>query len=196
MVATRMALLRVVSYNVLSSHLASPSHFSTVDPEHLDASNRLPKLLDKLQQEIDATVADNTKNKEAGQQRSTIFCLQEVSYDWCGALHVFFANRGYHVVSGLYGRSFNGYMGVVTAYPTGTLETVTVDISRLADTYERDWPEEAAPPSSNILSKLWCRASTTLWGLVSSSQNQNQPLHGLGKQCQVCQGLHHHRQST
>lgn len=172
MVATRAALLRVVSYNVLSSHLASPSHFSTLDPEHLDAANRLPKLLDKLQQEMDN---NNNKIPEEEPRRSTIFCLQEVSYDWCGALHVFFANRGYHVVSGLYGPSYNGYMGVVTAYPTATLETVTVDISRLADTYERDWPEPVPPPST--LSKLWSQASTRFWGLVSSqNQQQSKPL--------------------
>lgn len=86
---------RVVSYNVLSSHLASPSHFSTLDPQHLDAAIRLPKILTKLDQEI-------SSNDEA-----TIFCLQEVSYQWAGKLHAFFANRGYHVITGLYGKQFN-----------------------------------------------------------------------------------------
>jgi mRNA deadenylase 3'-5' endonuclease subunit Ccr4 len=79
--------IRVVSYNVLSSHLASPSQFSTLDPKHLEASSRLPIVLEKLKQELD-------------QHRNVIVCLQEVSHDWAGAFHTFFANRGYHMSTG------------------------------------------------------------------------------------------------
>ena len=81
--------LRVASYNVLSSHLADPSHFSTLNPDHLQASNRLPVVLEKIDEEI---------------QQESIICLQEVSYDWAGPLHTHFANRGYHFVTGLYGK--------------------------------------------------------------------------------------------
>lgn len=77
------AKIRVVSYNVLSSHLASPSHFTQLNPEHLDAATRLPKVLVKLEKEMLRV-----------EERSTIFCLQEVSYQWAGALHTFFANKG------------------------------------------------------------------------------------------------------
>ncbi len=42
------------------------------------------------------------------------------------------------MVTGLYGRKFNGYMGVALAWPTEEFETVDVDISRLSDT--RSWP--------------------------------------------------------
>ena len=178
MVATRTALLRVVSYNVLSSHLATPSQFSSLNPEHLDAANRLPKLLDKLQHELDLDKSNSNSNSNSNdqpqqpQKRSTIFCLQEVSYNWCSALHVFFANRGYHVVSGLYGPSYNGYMGVVTAYPTETLETVDVDISRLSDTYEHEWPEP--PPKPSVLSKIWSKANAW-WLLTMASPPQKEP---------------------
>jgi mRNA deadenylase 3'-5' endonuclease subunit Ccr4 len=96
-----MMKLRVVSYNVLSSHLASPSYFTNLNPEHLDASNRLKVVLQKLEAEI--PTSDN-----AG---TTIFALQEVSYDWAGALHTFFSNRGYHLITGLYGKRHSGYMG-------------------------------------------------------------------------------------
>ena len=75
------AAVRVVSYNVLSSHLASPSHFSRLNPEHLDAAVRLPKILAKLESEMRSS-------------RATIFCLQEVSYQWAGKFHTFFANKG------------------------------------------------------------------------------------------------------
>lgn len=78
--------LRVVSYNVLSSHLASPSHFSTLNPEYLDAAYRLPNVLSKLENQM--------------KEPKTVICLQEVSYDWAGSFHNFFANRGYHLVTG------------------------------------------------------------------------------------------------
>jgi hypothetical protein len=40
--------VRVASYNVLSSHLADPEHFSTLNPEHLAAKNRFPVDYKKL----------------------------------------------------------------------------------------------------------------------------------------------------
>lgn len=138
--STRSVALRVVSYNVLSSHLASPTHYSTLNPEHLEAATRLTKILTKLEHEIETHSND----------KATIFCLQEISYDWAGALHAFFARHNYHVLTGLYGKKFNGYMGVLTAYPTDKLETVSVDICRLADTVE-DWPVK---PQEGALSRL------------------------------------------
>lgn len=96
-----MMKLRIVSYNVLSSHLASPSYFTTLNPDHLDSSNRLKVVLEKLESEIPTPGCSGT----------TIFALQEVSYDWAGELHTFFANRGYHLVTGLYGGKHSGYMG-------------------------------------------------------------------------------------
>jgi mRNA deadenylase 3'-5' endonuclease subunit Ccr4 len=86
--------LRVVSYNVLSSHLASPSYFSTLNPEHLDSKNRLSAVLSKLEKQV--------------KEKTSIICLQEVSYEWAGAFHAFFAKHGYHLVTGLYGKKFNG----------------------------------------------------------------------------------------
>jgi 2',5'-phosphodiesterase len=122
--------LRVVSYNVLSSHLADPSHFSTLNPAHLAAENRLPVVLDKLEVEI---------------QQNSLICLQEVSHDWAGALHSYFANRGYHLVTGLYGKKFNGYMGVAIAWPTALMKCIDVDISRLSDKREGGWPKAPEP---------------------------------------------------
>jgi hypothetical protein len=72
--------VRVVSYNVLSSHLASPSHFSTYPPEHLSASVRLAKVISKLEEEI----ATSTASESSISPLSVLFCLQEVSYDWAG----------------------------------------------------------------------------------------------------------------
>lgn len=107
--------LRVASYNVLSSHLARPDHFTTLNPDHLQASNRLPVVMEKLQEEMN---------------QQSILCLQEVSQDWAGSLHAHFANNGYYLVTGLYGGYFNGYMGVGIAIPTANYTVLDVDISR------------------------------------------------------------------
>ena len=95
--------LRIISYNVLSSHLASPSHFTKCDPKNLDPSTRIQKILFKLDEEL-----KDSKNSK----RFLFVCLQEVSHDWAAVLHVFFAERGYHFVTALYGKKFNGYMGM------------------------------------------------------------------------------------
>jgi len=131
--------VRVVSYNVLSSHLAAPSHFSTLDPAHLEASSRLPLVFKKLDEEITSS------------ENSVVVCLQEVSYDWAGAFHTWFANRGYHLITGLYGKKFNGYMGVALAYPMETFETIDVDISRLSDKRVGGWP---IAPEESLTTKL------------------------------------------
>jgi 2',5'-phosphodiesterase len=139
--------VRVVSYNVLSSHLARPSHFTSYNPAHLEASNRLPIVLKKLEEEMNAS-------------KNTILCLQEVSYDWAGDLHTFFANRGYHLVTGLHGGKFSGYMGVCLAWPVETMEVVKVDISRLSDKRQGGWPKRDEKPST--LGRLWKSVYETL----------------------------------
>jgi len=62
--------VRVATYNVLSSALAAPSHFTACRPEDLAASARLPRVLAKLEAEVD---------------RDAVICLQEVSLTWAGA---------------------------------------------------------------------------------------------------------------
>lgn len=142
----KMLRVRVVSYNLLSSHLARPSHFTTYPEADLKASNRLPIVLKKLEEEMKA-------------QKNAVLCLQEVSYDWTGALHTFFANRGYHLVSGLYGKHWNGYMGVCLALPLETFEVVHVDISRLADEREGGWPARDDP---STLDRIWSKVNAVV----------------------------------
>jgi 2',5'-phosphodiesterase len=130
--------VRIVSYNVLSSHLASASHYPTLNPDHLIASNRLPMVLKKIDEEV---------------TKKAVICLQEVSNDWAGSLHTFFANRGYHLVTGQYGKRFNGYMGVCIAWPAAQMEALDVDISRLSDKREGGWP--VPPKEVEPLEKIW-----------------------------------------
>ncbi len=119
--------VRIVSYNLLSSKLASPSHFTHTHPDHLQAEYRLPLILSKLENEMtrgfdttttttSTTTSNTTTNNNANEELDgvgappppTIFALQEICYPFASALHTFFASRGYHFVTGLYGRPFNG----------------------------------------------------------------------------------------
>lgn len=163
--AAAVAKLRVVSYNVLSSHLSEPSYYTTLAPEYLDATTRVSKLLTKLDQEIATATA---------QQRSVVFCLQEVSTDWAGALHTFFAQRQFHVIAGLYGKKFNGYMGVLTAYPIHTLDTVAVDIVRVGDT--GTWPAPSPPePPVNRFVRTWLGPPMKYLGSLFGAEPAREP---------------------
>ena len=133
--------IHITSYNVLSSHLSEPAYYATLNPDHLNPINRLPVVLNKLDDEIE-------------NQNSSIICLQEVSHDWAGALHTYFANKGYHMVTGLYGRHFNGYMGVATAFKLSDYTILDVDISRLADKRENGWPKKPKE-KSNFIKKIY-----------------------------------------
>jgi 2',5'-phosphodiesterase len=124
--------VRVASYNILSSHLADPQYYTTLNPDHLSAENRFPVILQKIQDEMDL---------------KSVICLQEVSQDWAGPLHTYCANRGYYLVTGLYGKKFNGYMGVALAWPIDQWNVVDVDISRLADKRPGGWPR---PPKGKV----------------------------------------------
>ena len=131
--------VRVATYNVLSSHLSGKDHYSTLNPEHLNPKNRLPVVLQKIDEEI---------------EKSSIICLQEVSHDWAGTFHSHFANKGYHLVTGLYGKKFNGYMGVAIAFKTETFDVLGVDVSRLADKREGGWPRKPREPERNVVSRF------------------------------------------
>uniref|UniRef100_A0A7S3QC25 Endonuclease/exonuclease/phosphatase domain-containing protein n=1 Tax=Chaetoceros debilis TaxID=122233 RepID=A0A7S3QC25_9STRA len=136
--------VRVVSYNILSSELAEPDYHTLCTPEDLDTSIRLPRILGKLQSELDRAQENDEK---------VVFCLQEVSHEFATALHVFFAERGYHFITALYGRKFNGFMGIGTAIPTASFELQTVDIVKLADERKGGWPRAPREPEPGILQR-------------------------------------------
>ena len=131
--------IRVASYNVLSSALASPSHFTSCQASDLAFSQRLPRVLTKLEEEVD--------------QRA-IICLQEISHDFTGPLHVFFAKRNYHFITGLYGKKFNNYMGVGLAFPLDKFEAQMIDVSTLSDKRKGGWPREPVQPEPGIILKV------------------------------------------
>ena len=100
--------VRIVSYNLLSSKLARPSHFTRANPDHLEYEYRLPLVLAKLEEAMHRDFCGRDEGSSQSAPPPTIYALQEVCYPFASALHTFFAQRGYHFVTGLYGRPFNG----------------------------------------------------------------------------------------
>jgi len=110
---------RLVSYNVLCSHLAGADHFRYCDPKYLDREYRLALILQKLEAEV---------------ANSSVIALQEIGQEWAGDFHKFFSDRGYYFVCRHYGSKFNDYMGVGIAVPTNEYEIVEMVNKRVADT--------------------------------------------------------------
>ena len=108
----------MVSYNLLSSHLAGPDHFPACDPVNLKADFRFEGIKRKLEVEI---------------ENEAIIALQEVSVSFAGPLHTFFLNRGYYLIVRHYGAKFNDYMGVGVAVPIKKYNVISVDSKRIAD---------------------------------------------------------------
>ena len=109
----------VVTYNILSSALASPDWFRNCDPRDLEADTRLQRVLHKLGAQV---------------EKRAIICLQEVSRGWSGKLHAFFQQRNYTFIDSLYGAQVSGYMGVGLAFPNERWRAADIDIQRIADT--------------------------------------------------------------
>eukprot|EP00041_Stephanoeca_diplocostata_P011565 m.191378 g.191378 ORF g.191378 m.191378 type:complete len:356 (+) comp18590_c0_seq1:182-1249(+) len=124
----------VATYNVLSSHLASPSYFAHCTESNLSAKKRLPRVLEKLESLV---------------EQEAVICLQEVSMAWAGTFHTWFQNRGYHFTSSLYGKPFNGYMGIGIAFPNKRFEAVDIDLKRISDV--KWWPRQPKPTTIPVV---------------------------------------------
>lgn len=107
---------------MLSSHLASPDHFTSCKAEDLQADRRFTKVLRKM----DGFVSENA-----------IINLQEVSHSWAGPLHVYLAKKNYHFVYAPYGKHWNNYMGVGVAYPMTVYEAVDVHIQVIFSEHQK-----------------------------------------------------------
>ncbi len=111
--------VKITSYNVLSSFLSAANYFKNCKPEFLEPNYRLNELFKKLDIETD---------------QDAVICLQEISTPWAGKLHSYFSEKGYYLVTGLYGNKWNGYMGVGIAIPSEKYEIEEVNITRISDT--------------------------------------------------------------
>ena len=146
---------RVTTFNVLSSHLAAPDYFRNCKREYLAQEYRLSKVKERLDVET---------------AHGAVICLQEVSTLWAGELHTYFANRGYHLTTALYGKKFNGYMGVAIAVPTGKYEVEACDIQCIGDT-----KKVAREAKLTGFRRLLNRGANALRALKIMKQKQENP---------------------
>jgi 2',5'-phosphodiesterase len=111
--------VNIVTYNVLSSHLAGPDYFINCDAKYLSRDYRLELLMKMLDEKIDD---------------GAVICLQEISTLWSAKLQPWFMNRGYSMLDTHYGGKFDGNMGVAIAFPNKKYQLLDMDISCIADT--------------------------------------------------------------
>jgi len=117
--------IKIISYNILSSHLSEPDHYPMCSAEACSPQYRFALICRVLNDET---------------SKGTIICLQEVSALWAGWLHTFFSHRNYVFVSDLYGHKFNGYMGCGLAFPRDRFELQ--DMSLLCVAEQKKWFSE------------------------------------------------------
>eukprot|EP00931_Biecheleriopsis_adriatica_P027889 TRINITY_DN16689_c0_g1_i1.p1 TRINITY_DN16689_c0_g1~~TRINITY_DN16689_c0_g1_i1.p1 ORF type:complete len:416 (-),score=68.80 TRINITY_DN16689_c0_g1_i1:115-1320(-) len=150
--------VNLMTYNILSPPLARPSQFPTCKPADLDAKERLPKIIDRLKPAMAA---------------GSVVGLQEVNLEWAGKLHAFFAENDYCAVFGQYGSPFNGYMGVMVAWPRRSFEVQEVEICRISDTASKGtWPKDSnsRPLPWGLLSKPELKEILGDWPPASAAQ--------------------------
>eukprot|EP00518_Triparma_eleuthera_P000826 CAMPEP_0182454998 /NCGR_PEP_ID=MMETSP1319-20130603/1371_1 /TAXON_ID=172717 /ORGANISM="Bolidomonas pacifica, Strain RCC208" /LENGTH=302 /DNA_ID=CAMNT_0024653027 /DNA_START=234 /DNA_END=1142 /DNA_ORIENTATION=+ len=85
----------------------------------------------------------------------SILCLQELSRPWSGPLQTYLSNVDYELITGLYGKPFNGYMGIALAFPKSEYTLEELWNENLADTvkWPRD-PKEQEGVLSRVTNKL------------------------------------------
>lgn len=113
-----MSEIGVSQYNVLSHKLGNKSYFTHCNDEDLDEDTRLFKTME--------IVSDMVATGD-------IICLQEVSRLWYTKLSDFLTNEGYTSIYGGYGGWFNGYMGVMIAFPTIMYHVENTEIIKVGD---------------------------------------------------------------
>merc|ERR1719265_202372 len=120
-----------VTYNVLCNHLIHAGFRKRCAAEDLESDVRLRRVKAKL---------------SLPTAQRAIVGLQEVSLEWAGDLHVFFARQGYHVVFAPYGEKFNGHMGVLLAYPSERYETEAIRLHHIGDALPETLSLAPTPP--------------------------------------------------
>lgn len=151
----RGCIARVATYNVLCSELSEPDYFTHCDPKNLDAETRYARVIARLGPEM---------------ERNAIICLQEVSRQWAGQLHSYFAQQGYYFVMDNYSKQQTGYMGVGIAVPISQYDVVECDMRRVADT---------GPVSVQAELDAAAEAALQAGGDLASEDNQGYEVGGL-----------------
>jgi len=145
-----------VTYNVLSNHLTG-AFLKRCSPADLESSVRMWRIREKLANPI---------------ARRALIGLQEVSLDWGGEFHAFFARHGYHVVFAPYGEAFNGRMGVMLAYPAERFVAESVRLHHVGDSLpETPSCAPATPPHLSQFGILSAAGMAEILGIHRDALN-------------------------
>lgn len=131
---------RVVTYNLLSTALVDPAIYVHCEPQALNNAHRIPAVL---------ALVRGWCSKQA------VLCLQEVSRDWADALLPLFGEHHYMHAYASYGHEGNGYMGVLTAWPTGMYQLRAVNSARLTDTVQATFELEELDELCHVIDTNW-----------------------------------------
>lgn len=152
--------LRVVTYNLLSSSLASPGYFTHCKASDLDAENRLSKIKVKLKTEMDS---------------GAIICLQEVSLSWAGTLAAFFQKQGYTFQQSQYGNYFSNFMGVGIGFPSARYTLENCEMMQLSGSvkWKKKYREQRSLNPLRWIASIPRVALSAVGFVPSSRKNQD-----------------------
>ena len=136
-------MIRIVQYNILSTELANIHYYVNTNTKFLQPDSRWLLLKEKLLIEID---------------KSSIFCLQEVSLYWLEKLVPFFTLNGYNCQYNNYGDKGSGYMGVFISYPI-KYKLEAFKIVNIGDSIKNKLIRLASAPELIIKEDIWYQAT-------------------------------------
>ena len=108
----------LVSFNCLSSHLANPKEFIHYLDTHLNATQRLQKVMCFFKKWT---------------KEGKIILLQEVSLLWKNEFELFFLENDYYFFSVNYGSNFSGNMGIAIAVPKNLYKVDKIEYKRIGE---------------------------------------------------------------
>lgn len=156
--------VRVVTYNILSSSLASPGYFTHCEPKNLSTEKRYSRIMKKLDGEIDA---------------GSVVCLQEISLLWAGRLEALFHKKGYHFIQTQYGTYHSDFMGVGIGFPMSKYSMEDCVMMRLTDLVS--WKREPRPVARTGAIQWLVKLPVQVLSGVMASLSRTLPMLGSRK---------------
>lgn len=147
--------LSVVSYNLLSTDLASPTYHTRCIPENLATVTRFERLKTRL-----GTLMIGSR---------PIFCFQELSDTWIELLIPYLQSEDYTLIYD------SQWLGVGTAYPNGLYrlqELKFVSIGNMLKHQLHRHDLSGSEPMALTPIKAWCESPDDAWELASKQKRR------------------------
>lgn len=110
-----MSNLTILTYNILSQNLAQEMLNEKKNNVQIYNSDIMSK--NYRWNLISNYISNRIEESKANPSNNLIICLQEVTEEWVEMFAILFASVNYGYLNVQHGRSFNGNMGVLMAYP-------------------------------------------------------------------------------